>query len=290
MKKLIVLFYILIFLISGFVAAQEDIGVTVGMEVGVGNINKANGGDMWPYIKPTVSYFHSFLDGKVGVYAELDYTFGFVKEPDYEWKKVFPQSLSFDTNVSYNLGLSSTSMLTFYLENNNENIMIAPDIGYDSVQDRIDGVLKPSVQFSQKLEFGGILAKLGSPIYYLKRGYKGDLPIGLSIAFGWKSPFGLAVGAELLVALTPSVFHGYHELAFIASYDSKTVPIYAQLEVKVPNESETKGLTITPKLYYFFRPFNLIASCALDSVGARKWNDEYKEIGFSPALMFNYYF
>jgi hypothetical protein len=92
------------------------------------------------------------------------------------------------------------------------------------------------------------------------------------------------------VALTPSVLYGYREITFLASYDSKTIPIYAQVEVKVPNDNENKGLTITPKLYYFFRPFNLIASCALDGVGGRKWNNEYKEIGFSPALMFNYYF
>jgi len=288
MKKLIVLFCVQTFLISGFVAAQE-IGITVGTEVGIGNINKANDGDMWPYIKPTLSYYHYFLDGKLGVYAELNYTFGFVEELDYEWNKVFPQSLSFDANVSYNLDLSGTSKLTFYLENNNDSITIAPDDG-KSIKERSDGVLKPSVLFSQKFEFGGILAKLGTPIYYLKRGYKGDLPIGLNVAIGWKSPFGLAVGAELLVALMPSVFHGYREITFLASYDSKTVPIYTQVEVKVPNDNETKGLTITPKLYYFFRPFNLIASCALDSVGGKKWNDEYKDISFSPALMFNFYF
>jgi hypothetical protein len=290
MKKVIVIFCVQIFLISGFVSA-EDVGITVGMEVGLGNVNKANDGDLWPYMKPTISYSHSFLEGKMGIYAEMDYTFGFIKERDYEWKEVFPQTLVFVMNVSYNLRISSTSLLTFYLENNNDNILIAPDAGYERFQDRVDGVIKTSALFSQKFEFGGLLAKLGSPIYYLKRGFKGDLPaVGLNVALGWKTNFGLAVGGEYLVALTPSVLHGYREITFLASYDSKKIPIYAQVEVKVPNDNEIRGLTITPKLYYFFRPFNLIASCALDSVGGRKWNNEYKEIGISPALMFNYYF
>jgi len=288
MKKLIVLFCVQTFLISGLVAAQEEIGVTVGTEVGVGNVNKANGGDMWPYMKPTVTYYHSF--DNLDVYAELNYTFGFIKEFDNTGKKVFPQSLSLDSSLCYNLGLNSTSILSFILENYNSDIAITPDVGYDSIKDRIEGVLKPTIKFSQKLESGGILAKAGAHIIYLRRGYNGNLPIGLNIAHGWKSPFGLAVGSELLVALTPSVFNGYHEIGFIASYDSKTVPIYTQVEVKFPNEFKNKGITITPKLYYFFRPFNLIASCGLSNVGARNWNDEYMDINISPALMFNYNF
>jgi len=286
MKKLIVLFCVLTFLIGGFAAADE-IGMTIGTEVGVGNVNKANGGDPWPYIRPLISYSHSFLEGKMGIYAEMDYTFGFIKEPDRgkNWEKVFPQSLVFDINVSYNLNLGSTSRLTFYLENNNDSITIAPDDG-KSIKERSNGVIKTSALFSQKFEFGGLLAKFGSPIYYLKSGYKGDLPaIGINAALGWKFPFGLAVGGEWLMALTPRVLYGYREITFLASYDSKKIPIYTQVEVKVPNDNENRGLIITPKLYYFFRPFNLIASCALNNVGAKNDN-----ISFSPALMFNYYF
>jgi hypothetical protein len=288
MKKLIVFFCVQVFLFS-FSVSAEDLGISVGTEVGVGNINKANGGDMWPFIKPLITYYHSF--GDVDVYSELHYTFGFIKEFDDKGEKVFPQSLSFDLGVSYNLKLNNASVLTFMLENRNSEIAIAPNFGYDKIKDRITGNIRPSIKFSQRLGSGGIIAKIGFPIFYLRRSYNGDLPIvGIEIANGWKSPFGLGIGSELLTGLSPEAFHGYFEHGLIVSYDSKTVPIYTELELKIPNEVKSRGFTVTPKLYLFFNPFRFTLNCTFGNIAAKNQNGKNLNISISPTLGASYNF
>jgi len=75
MKKFFALLCVLV-LLAGFVAA-DDIGISVGLELGIGNINKANDEEMAPYLMPNISYGNSFLDGALDFSTELDYYFDF---------------------------------------------------------------------------------------------------------------------------------------------------------------------------------------------------------------------
>jgi hypothetical protein len=250
------------------VAAEEDddgIGLTVGLEFGVENVNEGNGGSKDPYLSPMLIYEKSFLDGALDLYAELDYFFYFNKVGGD-----FRQELYFDLSLGYNLSLGNASTLSFILENEFDRFIIAPS---PSGSNSITGIFTPAVKFNQEFDFGDLYAQLGAPITYMQYEKNADLGVGLDLTLGWASTFGL--GIELIEhnSITPDA--GYTGLDLIISYE--TGPIYFEVEIDTYKDMDA-GITIIPDFEYSFKAFTFYANCTFDYVGSKG------DIEISPAI------
>jgi len=274
MKKFFV-FLLILAMLASFAAADDDegIGLSAGLEFGIGNINKANDGDMNPYLMPMLIYENSFLDETLDVYAEIDFTLGFTKEPNDDGDDVNPQSMYIDLMVGYNLGLGSASTLSFILENEFDEIIIAPIYA-------LTGIFTPAVKFNYKLDFGDVFAQIGVPITYYD---KTDTAIGLDFTLGWSSTFGLGIEAKILTLLSPGDDAGNNGFETIISY--KTEPIYIEVETIIPKEISSEGVTITPEFDYSFRNFTFYVKCEFAGIGV-----DGGGVSITPALGVKYSF
>jgi len=273
MKKSLLL-VLAITLISGFaMAGDEGIGITVGAEFGINEVNKPNSGDMYPYLMPMLIYGNSFFNDAFDVYAELDYTFGFTKDSgDY------PQDLYFDLALGFNLKLGDLTTLSFLLENEN-GLVFAPKSGLD-FGDRIWGTLRPGILFNQSINnFGDLYAQIDAPFMYVQGWGDSDIPFGLDFSLGWNSTFGLGLKAKAHTLLLPKDWNmGYTGLDLIASFE--TGPIYAGIEVRIgrydsyPPSSFFDGsgiktdIAIIPEFQFNFDfGLSLYAKCAFGAIG-----------------------
>jgi len=289
MKKLIVFILALGILASYAAADDEPIGISAGLEFGVSNVNEANGGDMWPYIMPMLIYDNSFLDGGLDVYAEADYTFGIIKEPD---ENVNWQSLYVDLMLGYNLSLGSASDLSFILENEFDEIVISPN--YEG-ENSLTGIFTPAVKFKQGLDIGSLSAKIGVPVTYVQYSKDADTAIWLDLTLGWKSNFGMGIQARICNLLSPSDNAGYLGLETIVSYE--TEPLYFQIKILIPKENDGviitprygdlfgKGVIITPRFEYSFKDFIFYVKSKFTDIGV-----DGRNVSISPALGFTYSF
>jgi len=262
MKRFLVFFLVLV-LAAGFVAAQ-DLGLTAGLEFGLGNVGKAYGGDVEPYLMPMVIYETALLDDALDLYAELDYTIGLNED--------VPMSLYFDLSLGYNLGLGDASTLTFILENEFDELYISPDSG-------LVGIFTPAVKFNQAFDFGDLYAQIGLPITYIK---DFDTAVGLDFTVGWGSAFGLGLEAIIRNMIAPSDGAGYYELEATISYE--TDPIYFEVNLVFPKET-ADGITITPEFEYALGSLTLYAWIEFAGVGG-----DGGEVIVTPALGVKYSF
>jgi hypothetical protein len=272
MKKFIFLVLALC-MAAGFAAAEDEnededvgldqgIGLSVGLEFGTGNINKANDEDMAPYLMPMLIYENSFLDDSLDIYAELDYTFGFSKEPNDDGDEVFPQSIYLDLMAGYNLGLGSASTLSFILENEFDEILISPR--FEEIN-ALTGIFTPAVKFNQEFDFGDIFAQIGVPITYIQYDKDADSGVGLDFTLGWNSTFGLGIEAKVCTLLAPTDDNGYTGFEAIISYE--TGPIYIEVETIIPQKIGDEGVTITPQFEYSFLDFTFYVNCEFAGLG-----------------------
>jgi len=273
MKKFL-LFYFVLALFASFAAAEDEgIGLSVGLEFGIVNVTKANDEDLNPYLMPMLIYENSFLDETMDVYAELDYTLGFTKEPDEDGNDVNPQSMYIDLMVGYNLDLGETSTLSFILENEFDEIIISPIYA-------LTGIFTPAAKFNQKLDFGDLFAQIGAPITYYN---EADTTIGLDLTLGWSSTFGLGIEAKILTLLSPGEDAGYNGFETIISYE--TEPIYAEVKTVIPKEISNEGVTITPEFNYSFMNFTFYVKCEFAGIGV-----DGGGVSVTPALGVKYSF
>jgi hypothetical protein len=280
MKKFLVSLLVLA-LSAGLAAAEEEgIGLTAGLEFGAWNVNKANDADMGPYLMPMVIYENSFMDDALDIYAELDYTFGFSKEPNDDGDEVNPQSIYFDLMVSYNLGLGDTSTLSFILENEFDEFIISPK--YDG-SNALTGILTPAVKFNQQLDLGDLFVQAGSPITYSQYDKEADTLIGLDFTIGINSVIGLGFQAKIRTLLMPGDYAGYTGLETIVSYENGSV--YAEVETIIPKEINVEGITITPEFDYSFQKFTFYVKSEFSFIGIEGGN-----VVISPALGVKYSF
>ena len=276
-----ILFVLIIFMAAGFtLAGEEGIGLSFGLEFGIDNINKANEEEMVPYLMPMIIYEQSFLDEDIDVYAELGYTFGFNKVPKTDGDKTFPQSLYLDLIFGYNLGLGSSSILSFIVENKFDEIIISPRLDESN---NITGIFTPAVKFTQELGFGDPYAQIGAPITYVQYDKDADTEIGLDFTIGWKSTFGLGLEAKVLTLLSPGDDAGYAGLEAIISY--KTGPFYFEVEAIIPQEISDEGVTLTPEFDYSLRRLTFYLSCEFTGIGVDDGG-----VSVSPALGVKYSF
>jgi len=257
-------------LFAGFAMAQSDgAGLTLGVEFGIGGVNKPNNAsEMYPYVTPMVIFENSFLDGAFDLYAELDYTFEFIK-----MENTFPMDLYFDLSLGYNLGLSRNSTLSFILENEN-GFLLAPNYGAEFL-DRLWGVGRPGIKFTQGIaSAGSVYALVDAPIQYL--GADSGMPIGLDGSVGWDSSFGLGLKGKAHMLLIPGSDSGYQGVDVTAYFENG--PLYVGAEVRIPNEKngfssyfdrdDNKiGIAVTPEVQFTFDfGLGIYANCALGNL------------------------
>ena len=282
--KNFLLFFLVLILSAGFTAA-EDIGLTVGLEFGVTDVNKPNDAeDVYPYLEVSVEYENSFLDEALDIYVGLAYDIGFTQEINDDGEKVNPNGLSFDFSIGYNLGLGAASTLSFILGNENY-IEFAPSTG-----DRVFGVIKPGIRFNQNAEDNGdFYAQLDVPVAYLYFGAEKDYTFaGLDITLGWASVFGLGIEATGHILLSPTdnmgdgeTLNGFTGISITASYE--TGPIYTEIAATIPVKnldigspysyfdlSAGSGVSITPMFSYTFSMgFSAYLSLTFDGIGVK---------------------
>jgi len=262
MKKCIFLFFVLGVAASFTAADDEGIGLSAGLEFGIENINKANDSEMNPYLMPMLIYENSFLDDTLDVYAELDYTLGFTKEPDDDGDEVNPQFIYLDLMVGYNLGLGSTSTLSFILENEFDKLIISPQYKESA---NLTGIFTPAVKFNQNFDFGDFFAQVGAPITYYDKDT--DSAIGIDFTLGWNSTFGLGIEAKLRTLFAPRDASGYQGFETTISYEMG--PVYIEVETIIPRETSDEGVTITPEFDYSFQEFTFYVKCEFSGIGSK---------------------
>jgi hypothetical protein len=264
MNKIFSVFFVLL-AVSFTVTADENggVGFSLGLEVGVENLNKVNEEDRAPYIMPRIIYDRSFLDGVFDVFTELDYKFGYTKVLDGS-KEVYPQSLYFDLLFGYHMAIGGASTLSFFLENEFDTIDIAP-VNKREKENNITAIFTPAVGFSQEFDFGDIYARVGSPITYIQDAYKADKEVGLDGTLGFYSTFGFGLEAKALTLLVPGDDRGYLGLEVLASYEMDTM--YFEVFAEIPKDISEGGVTITPEFEYYFRNFTFYTFCEFSNIG-----------------------
>jgi len=246
MKRFLIFFLVMAISASFAVAEDEGIGLSVGLEFGVGNVNKANDEEMYPYLMPMLIYENSFLDETLDIYAEVDYIFGFTKEPNEDGDEVNPQSIYVDLMIGYNLKLGGTSTLSFILENEFDEIIITPKYKEANV---LTGIFTPAIKFNQEIKIGDLFVKIGAPITYIQYYKDADTEVGLDFTLGWNSSFGLGLEAKVCTLIVPSDDAGYKGIEATISYDYsfKNFTFYVKCEFAGIGV-EGDGVSITPAL------------------------------------------
>jgi len=240
-KKLLSLIFTLA-LAAGFAAAQDGIGLSAGLEFGIGDINMPKQGKLVtrmvfppagpptsvqnpvpearkPYLRANIGYENGFLDGTLDVYARLAYDVGFYKSAG---------NVAFYKSVGgvgyYNLAGGDSK------EKNPQNLYLDLMVGYNlrlgdtstlsfivgnensfmlspQADGGIIGVVRPGIKFNQ---YGGnpgeFYAQADVPIAYKRLGQenKDRTFTGLDITLGWLSTFGLGVEATWHVLFAPN--------------------------------------------------------------------------------------
>jgi len=282
-KKFFVAFLVLALSASFAVAdddADEGIGLSVGLEFGIGNINKADDEDMSPYLMPMLIYENSFFDNKLDIYAELYYTFGFTKESNDDGEEVNPQSLYSDLILSYNLSLGGASTLSFVFENETDEIIISPTYKEFNA---LTGIFTPAIKFNQEFDIGNLFAKVGSPITYIQYDKNADTNVGLDFTIGWNSTFGLGIEAKVCTLIVPGDDAGFSGIEATITYETET--IYIEVETIIPKEISNEGVKVTPEFDYLFKNFTFYVKCELTGIGVSDGN-----VIISPALGVKYNF
>jgi hypothetical protein len=189
-KKFFIFLCVLV-LVAGFAVAQ--VGVDVGVEFTLNNVNKADGDDWNPVLMPWVSYGTSF--GDLDFSTELDYYFDM--QPDFD---NLEQYLDFDLCLDYTLSLGSASTLLLEVDNIFENVAINPDFG-----GYVEGTVTPLVKFTQQTDIGSFYVRVAAPIGYFDNDFK-----YLRSRLGWKSTFGLSLWGQLDSTLEPmEIYSGW---------------------------------------------------------------------------------
>jgi hypothetical protein len=271
MNKLFLIFFVLLLVLTVSVTADDNFGLSIGLETGIGNINRADEGDIEPYHRPMIIFDRSFLDGVLDVFAELKYTFRFTKAYDGR-ELVYPKSLYFDLLAAYNMGLGSTTTLSFILENEVDEFIIAPRFKDNNY---VTGILTPAINMNQEFNFGDIYTRIGFPVTYFQEDKKAKTSVDLYFTLGWYSIFGLGLEAKVLMQLSPD--RGNIGFEGLASYEADTM--YFEILAEVPADIKTEGITITPEFEYYYDRLTFFVNCEFSGFGV-----EGGKVRISPAL------
>ncbi|MDR1099992.1 MAG: hypothetical protein LBL28_05860 [Treponema sp.] len=243
------LFFLVLVLACGFLAAQEEdegTGLSAGLEVGINNATSDDGRSV--YLMPNVVYEKSFDD--LDVFVEGDYTIEFDGE-DAAGEKATIQTFYLEEELGYNLHFGDASTLTLILNN-----ALTFNLGTNqTVNMAEDGTLDPALKFTQGFDFGDLYGQIGFPIGYPAAGF------GLEFIVGCAAGFGL--GAELTCTYSVEPEAEYSETSLLLTYENG--PIYGEVEVAA--NGEFKVWTITPEFDYSIGSFTLYVGAELGELG-----------------------
>jgi hypothetical protein len=248
MQRIVIAFLVLT-IACGFVMA-EGLGIDAGVDFTFEDVTDVS--DSAYILNPTVEYTNSF--GALDLYIDLEYPikFGTADEELY-------QEPYLEEELGYNLSFGAASTLSLILNNQN-NFYLSPDAGDTN---KIDGLLEPSVKFTQSFNFGDLYAQVGFPIGYVSQIKDADITIAskLLLGFGHSSGFGAEI--TLNYGLSPDAEYGETEL--LLSYERDA--IYAEVDVVVENK-DFDSISITPEFDYSINAITLWASIAFDGIGS----------------------
>jgi hypothetical protein len=134
--------------------------------------------------------------------------------------------------------LGEASVLSFILNNNN-TFQLAPEL--DSSAETHEGVIEPSLLFTQTLGFGDLYAQLGFPINYLT-GVKDESSVDTYLTLGWASTFGL--GLELTGTYNIDPDSEMSEWGMLISYEKA----FFYGEVEFVTDKEFKSIGVNPEI------------------------------------------
>ena len=212
MKRILIVFVILFLALSFNAAGDDGIGLSVGMEFGLGDIGRAGGAILPCLTVPVVIYDTSFVNDTIDLYAELSYSLGFVEKTD----DLF-HSLYFDFLFGYNFMFGTGSTISVSLENELDSIELAPEFS-------LTGIFTPAVKYNQGLDFGDLYAQIGVPLTYHD---VGGIVLGIDSTIGWNTPFGLGLEAVVYSEVYPNA--AYLGVGALVSFAPG--PVYFELVI-----------------------------------------------------------
>jgi hypothetical protein len=235
MKKLLCVLFVVMMAAAGSAGAQEDegIGLSLGLELGAGNVAE----EAVFSLTPNVVYENSF--DALDLFGELDYTIEFDDPTIHE--------LYFEVELGYNLQLTDPGVLSIIVNNNN-TFQLSPAL---EEGETYEGVVEPALKYTHTLDFGDLYVQAGLPFYYLT-GFKDETAMELYGTLGWASTFGLGLEFTGTMGIKPeSEFAGF---GCLVSYEQDI--FYG--EVEVVTDKEFKYLQIKPEIDLTFAPWTLI--------------------------------
>jgi hypothetical protein len=250
----------------GAFAAAEPIGLTAGLEAGLGITSD----DVVFGITPEIEYENSF--GDFDVYADASYTAAF-EEDDAA------HDFYLEVEAAYNLSLGTASVLSFILNNSND-FHAAPDWG-DGVN-TAGGTLEPALRYTQTFDFGDLFLHIGFPVEYVHQevlkdddetGAAAKLTLGMAEVFGF--------GAELTFNFVFSPEAGYGETELLLSYENGA--FYGEVDIVAAQDFES--LTIIPEFDYSINDaFTVYANVEFGGIGSEE------DFSVTPAIGVKYHF
>jgi hypothetical protein len=256
--KRIVLMLLVLTAAAGFTAAQDEgIGLSAGLELGLGIV----AAEVEFGLSPFLEYENSFFDGALDLSAALAYGLVF-SDP-------VAQGIEMEEELAYNLSLAGTSVLSFILNNSN-GFVLSPR---EDDSNNLEGVLSPGIKFNQTLGFGDLFARVDFPLTYVQPERGAEFEFGIDLGLGWASTFGLGIEVTEHNVILPEGVYGGIDLT--ASYEYG--PIYAELAIGAPPEFE--GISISPAFEYTFNAFTFYASLEFADI-----NVEGADVSISPAI------
>ncbi|MDR1787451.1 MAG: hypothetical protein LBR16_03265 [Treponema sp.] len=161
------------------------IGLSPGLELGFGNAaDKAAFS-----LKPGIVYEHSF--GSFDLSGEFDWIVTFDDPAAHD--------LYLEVEAGYQLRLGEASVLSFIVNNTNDTFRLAPSLEDGETH---NGVLEPSVLFTQTFGFGDLYGQLGFPFTYLS-GVEDERLMDSYLTIGWNADFGLGLECTATYNIDP---------------------------------------------------------------------------------------
>jgi hypothetical protein len=257
-----------IFVLCGvvnFFAGAEPIGLTAGLEFGLGDV-----ADTVVFgITPEIEYENSF--GDFDLYADASYTAAFPEDDS-------THDFYLELEAGYNLSFGA-STLSFILNNAND-FHAAPDWGDDV--NTVGGTLEPAVKYAYTFGFGDLFLRLGFPIEYVHQGvFTDDDEVGVAtkLVLGMEDVFGFGAEVTLNFGLSPDAEYG--ETEFLVTYENG--PFYGEVDIIAAQDFDS--VSITPEFDYTIKDvFTIYANIEFGNIGGEG------DVSVTPAIGVQYHF
>jgi hypothetical protein len=294
MKKFIVFFFVLT-MSGGFVTAQEGQGISPGLHFEFDDIAGDGGIGLW--IVPNVEYENSFFDDTLDLWAYFGVWLGSSNELrilNNNSTEVMPVGFIFELEPWCNLELNPASTLSF-------GFWLGFGYWLPKVDDvsAIDFELTPMINFNHNISsLGDLYAKIELPLILAEQGWEDTddfkTNIGLNIALGWESEFGLGIEAIPMLKFAPSDFYEDKFYGIGSKIWYTFDPLYFEVEAFFPagDYLDWEGAWIRPEVQFkLFETFTVYAGAEFSNINAKDVLDVNDgKVRISPFFGFRYRF